>query len=121
PALDPAGLRPRLRRQIRVRRDPLQDHRLLAPGARTLATLERPGARHRLGRERADLVGEGPGRESAGGGGKLRLRRARQHHSGTEATKPSFLASRLIKWSAPIAALLLTLKINVSRAARIFS
>ena len=47
-ALDAGRLCARLRGHQRVRRIPVQDHRLLGAGTRALGALERPRARHRL-------------------------------------------------------------------------
>src|SRR6185437_14877177 len=49
-AVDSSRLRARVHRRFRGRRVPLQDDRLLVPGARAHAALERPRARDRLAR-----------------------------------------------------------------------
>ena len=67
-AVDPARIRARLPRVVRVGGVSLQDDRLLVSGARAHAAVERSRARHRLAaRRRASARGEGRGRRAARG------------------------------------------------------
>src|SRR5690606_28375752 len=72
PAVDTAGLCPRLRGAVGKRGVRLQNHRLLRPRTRALHSVERCRAWHPLAGGRADLVSQRPGRRAAGACRSLR-------------------------------------------------